>query len=83
MQTFARKRLNQPSIYRVIKRNPFLYIGLPLIIPIVGGSFALSYLTQTRYELHDNKSKKVDKEEKLRINNDRRRVNLQEEYEVN
>jgi cytochrome c oxidase assembly protein subunit 16 len=82
MPTFARKRLNQPPIYRTIKRQPFLYFGLPLIIPIVVGSFALSYLTQTRYDLHDNKNKKVVEEEKLQLSKDRRRVNLREEYEV-
>ncbi|PKY48951.1 hypothetical protein RhiirA4_464724 [Rhizophagus irregularis] len=35
MHTFARKRLNQPPIYRAIKRHPFIYFGLPLIVPIV------------------------------------------------
>ncbi|GBB99889.1 hypothetical protein RclHR1_03670009 [Rhizophagus clarus] len=81
MRTFVRKRLNQPPIYRAIKRHPFLYFGLPLIVPIVGGSFVLSYLTQTRYDLYDNKNKKVDKEEKLHLNKNRRQVNLQKEYE--
>ena len=82
MRTFPRKRLNQPPIFRAIKRQPLLFFGLPLMIPIVGGSFALSYLTQTRYDLYDSKNKKVDKEEKLLLSKDRRQVNLQKEYEV-
>ncbi|RGB33138.1 cytochrome c oxidase assembly protein COX16-domain-containing protein [Rhizophagus diaphanus] len=81
MHTFARKRLNQPPIYRAIKRHPFIYFGLPLIVPIVCGSFALSYLTQTRYDLYENKNKRVDKEEKLQMNKDRRLINLKNEYE--
>ncbi|CAG8550688.1 9002_t:CDS:2 [Funneliformis caledonium] len=78
--TFARKRLNQPPIYRTIKRNPFLLFGLPLIISVVGGSFVLSQLTQTRYDLYENKTKKIEREEKLQMNKDRRSVSIQEEY---
>ncbi|CAI2161400.1 19793_t:CDS:2 [Funneliformis geosporum] len=78
--TFARKRLNQPPIYRAIKRNPFLLFGFPLIISVVGGSFGLSQLTQIRYDLYENKTKKVEREEKLQMNKDKRPVSIQEEY---
>lgn len=80
--TFPRKQLNQPFIYRATKQRPFLFFGLPLITSIVGGSFALSHLTQTRYDLHESKTKKVDKEEELQLSSNKRLINLQEEYIV-
>ena len=82
MVAFVRKRLNQPLIYRAVKKHPFAYFGLPLMISVVGGSFALSYLTQTRYDLHDIKTRKVDKEEELRLSKNRQKVDLQKEYAV-
>ncbi|RIA95145.1 cytochrome c oxidase assembly protein COX16-domain-containing protein [Glomus cerebriforme] len=80
MRAFPRKRLNQPPIYRAIKKHPFLFFGLPLMVPIVGGSFALSYLTQTRYDLHENKTKRVGKEEELQMSKDRQQVDFQKEF---
>ncbi|CAG8764765.1 1989_t:CDS:2, partial [Dentiscutata erythropus] len=80
MSHLPRRPLNRPPAYYKIKRHPFALFGLPLVISIVAGSFALSHLTQTRYEVHSNKTRKVEKEELLQMNKDRQLPNLQEEY---
>ncbi|CAG8477657.1 17608_t:CDS:2 [Acaulospora morrowiae] len=80
MPQFLRKPFYKPPAHQVIRKHSFVLFGLPLILAVVSGSFALSYLTQTRYDVHENKVKKVSKEEQLKINKGRRKVNLQEEY---
>jgi cytochrome c oxidase assembly protein subunit 16 len=49
---------------------------------MVGASFLLETFTRTRYELHDSKQQQVSKEEELRLNKDRRRIDIREEYFV-
>ena len=44
-----------------VKKRPFILFGLPFIAIIVGGSFGLSQLTQTRYDHRDMRHKKVKK----------------------
>ncbi|RIB22529.1 cytochrome c oxidase assembly protein COX16-domain-containing protein [Gigaspora rosea] len=80
MSYLPRRPLKRPPAYNIIKRHPFALFGLPLILSIVAGSYALSHLTQTRYEVHSNKTRKVEKEELLQMNKDRQVPNLQEEY---
>ncbi|CAH1765586.1 8912_t:CDS:2 [Entrophospora sp. SA101] len=80
MSTFRNKPLNQSKVVSLINRNHFLFIGLPLILSITIGSYGLSYLTQTRYDIQKMKTKKLEKEELLQINNNKKRFNLQEEY---
>ncbi|KAF9166755.1 hypothetical protein DFQ27_005729 [Actinomortierella ambigua] len=63
-----------------INRRPLLYFGVPFVGIIVIGSYALAELTATKYNVHDNKTKAVSKEENLKLAKNRRRLNLQEEY---
>ncbi|KAI7860105.1 cytochrome c oxidase assembly protein COX16-domain-containing protein [Circinella umbellata] len=63
-----------------VKQRPFLFFGLPFIAIIIGGSFGLSQLTQTRYDHRDMRHKKVAKEEALGMDKNRRKLSLQEEY---
>ncbi|KAG2226685.1 hypothetical protein INT45_001032 [Circinella minor] len=63
-----------------VKKRPFLFFGLPFIAIIIGGSFGLSQLTQTRYDHRDMRHKKVAKEEALGMDKNRRKLSLQEEY---
>ncbi|KAG0043012.1 Cytochrome oxidase assembly [Gryganskiella cystojenkinii] len=65
---------------KATKRHPVLYFGLPFLLTVVVGSFALSELTATKYNVHDNRTKAVSKEEALKMSKNRRKLNLQEEY---
>ncbi|CAO3689120.1 unnamed protein product [Umbelopsis ramanniana] len=47
---------------------------------MVGASFGLSQLTQTRYDHRDRHHRKVAKEEALGMEKNRRQFSLQEEY---
>lgn len=47
---------------------------------LVLGSFALSSLTNTRYELRNSQVQSVSKEEGLKMAKDRKKVDLREEY---
>ncbi|KAJ1983342.1 Cytochrome oxidase assembly [Dimargaris verticillata] len=66
--------------YRRTVANPFLYFGLPFISTIVLGSFALTPLAKTRYELHDMKTGPVVNEDELTVRLNKRPISLQEEY---
>lgn len=41
------------------KKRPVLYFGLPFLLTVVVGSFALSELTATKYNVHDNRTRAV------------------------
>ncbi|KAJ3398948.1 hypothetical protein HDV05_002149, partial [Chytridiales sp. JEL 0842] len=62
------------------KRNHFLYFGLPFFISMLGATFLLSKLTQGRYDFHDRKIQMVDKEEELRLDSKRKKIDLREVY---
>lgn len=47
---------------------------------MVAGSFFLTPATAIRYERHDRRVRQMSKEEELGIGNDRRKVNINEEY---
>jgi cytochrome c oxidase assembly protein subunit 16 len=84
--TFSRKRHRQSALslwYQAkLRRNPFLFFGLPFLSIIVIGSYALSSFTTIRYERHDQKVKIMTEEELLKLNKDRRRPDIREEYNV-
>ncbi|KAF9913519.1 Cytochrome oxidase assembly [Lobosporangium transversale] len=65
---------------QVIKKRPVLFFGLPFLLTIVGGSFVLSELTATKYNVHDHRTKNMSKEEGLKLSKNRRKLDLQEEY---
>ena len=84
--TFARRRHRQSALslwYQAkLRRSPFLFFGLPFLSIIVIGSFALSSFTTLRYERHDQKVKVMTEEELLKLDKDRRRPDIREEYYV-
>ncbi|KAJ3306312.1 hypothetical protein HDU76_004838, partial [Blyttiomyces sp. JEL0837] len=47
---------------------------------MVGSSFLLSDLTQTKFDYHDKKIKAISKQEELKISTDKKPLNIQEEY---
>jgi hypothetical protein len=84
--TFQRRRHRQSPLalwYQVkLRQSPFLFFGLPFLSIIVFGSFALSNFTAIRYERHDAKVKLATQEELLKLDKDRRRPDIREEYYV-
>jgi cytochrome c oxidase assembly protein subunit 16 len=85
-KAFSRKRHQQSVLtlwYQAkLRRNPFLFFGLPFISIIIFGSFALSSVTTLRYERHDLKVKVMEEEDLLKLDKDRRRPDIREEYYV-
>jgi cytochrome c oxidase assembly protein subunit 16 len=85
-KAFARRRHRQSALslwYQAkLRRSPFLFFGLPFLSIVVIGSFALSSFTTIRYERHDKKVKIMTEEEILKLDKDRRRPDIREEYYV-
>ena len=63
-----------------VHQSPTLLFGVPFVSSIVVGSFFLAQLTQTRYEQHDAKVRALTQEEKLRLQRDRKPLDIREEY---
>ncbi|CAO3635727.1 unnamed protein product [Cunninghamella echinulata] len=74
MPTFQSKPFNKQAlpIVQKVKKHPFALFGLPFIAIMVGASFGLAQLTQTKM--------KVEKEEALGLDKNRRSLSIQEEY---
>lgn len=69
-----------PWYRRQLTRRPFLSFGLPFILTIVAGSFALTPAAAIRYEMHDRKVQQVAQEEALGLGKNRHRFDVQEDY---
>ncbi|KAG9090784.1 Cytochrome oxidase assembly [Ceratobasidium sp. UAMH 11750] len=67
------------NISQTLKKHPS-YFGVPFVLLMVCGSFALQTLTQTRYDLHEKKVSQVSKEEELHMSKNRKHVDIREEY---
>ena len=84
MAAFSRKKLPGTSstagVASLARRRPFLLFGLPFMTILVVGSFALSGITQTRYDLRNSKVQSMTKEDELNMNKNRKRVDIREEY---
>ena len=83
---FQRKKHKQSALslwYQAkLRRSPFRFFGLPFLSIIVGASYALSSFTSIRYERHDAKVKIATEEELLKLDKNRRRPDIREEYYV-
>ncbi|KXN74112.1 hypothetical protein CONCODRAFT_32552, partial [Conidiobolus coronatus NRRL 28638] len=62
------------------RKHPFLFFGLPFISIIVGASFFMTRFTQTRYDYQKTRTQIVSQEQSLKIDKDRKKFNIQEEY---
>ncbi|WFC99964.1 thiol oxidase [Malassezia yamatoensis] len=63
-----------------VARRPTLLYGVPFVGIIVFGSFGLAQFTQIRYIQHDQRTRAMTQEEQLRLKQDRKRLDLREEY---
>ncbi|KAI8889212.1 hypothetical protein K501DRAFT_148165, partial [Backusella circina FSU 941] len=84
MVTFQSKPYGQKSamgpLISQAKKKPFIFFGLPFLVIMVGGSFGLAQLTQTKFDHRDRKQRKLGREEALGMDKNRRKLSLQEEY---
>lgn len=65
-----------------LKRHPFLLFGLPFVATIFFGSVYLAEFTQIRYNRRDEKVQMLDEEQALSIGQNKRRVDMKDEYYV-
>ncbi|KAI0026696.1 cytochrome c oxidase assembly protein COX16-domain-containing protein, partial [Vararia minispora EC-137] len=63
----------------LIRKHPSLF-GVPFLILMVGASFALVPFTQTRYDLQEQQTSQVTKEQELKLEKDRKKFDLREAY---
>ena len=87
MPTFESKPLRKTNslvanLAPKVRRRPLLFFGIPFLATIVGASFGLANLTQTRYDYNATKVQTISKEEELRMKKDRKRIDIREEYFV-
>jgi cytochrome c oxidase assembly protein subunit 16 len=55
---FSSRSFKQTNFSKTIKKHPSVF-GVPFLLLMVGASYGLSQVTQTRYDLHDQKVKVV------------------------
>lgn len=65
-----------------LQKHPFLLFGLPFMATIVAGSFMLTPATALRYERYDRKNQQITQEEAMGLRQERRKVNMKDEYYV-
>lgn len=65
---------------KLVKKNSFLFFGLPMMLSIALGSVFLTNFTAVRYERRDAKVKELDEEEALNLIENRRKVDIKDEY---
>lgn len=82
MGTFTKKSTTNNPFMSAVRRRPFAYFGLPFLTLVVFSSYALETFTQTRYDHGDYKVQAVSKEEALKMDKNRKRVDIREEYYV-
>lgn len=64
----------------LVKKNSFLYFGLPMMLSVALASVLLSNFTALRYELRDEKVREVNEDEALNMIKNRRQVDIKDEY---
>jgi cytochrome c oxidase assembly protein subunit 16 len=65
---------------KLVKKNSFVFFGLPMMLSIALGSIFLTSVTSLRYERRDEKVQEMGEEEALNLINNRRKVNIKDEY---
>ncbi|KAH9484509.1 Cytochrome c oxidase assembly protein COX16, mitochondrial [Psilocybe cubensis] len=80
MAVFTSRTTRPPSsLNRLVRKHPSLF-GVPFVLIMVAASFGLTTFTQTRYDLHDKKVKNVSKEQELKLDQNRKKFDIREEY---
>lgn len=74
--------LNRSTFSLTLRKYPFALFGAPFLGTMVLASWALGRLTQTRYDLRDERVHAMTKEEELGMKKGRRKFDVREEYYV-
>lgn len=67
---------------KALQKHPFALFGLPFLTTIVAGSFLLTPATALRYERYDRKNQQISQEQAMGLGQNRRKVNMKDEYYV-
>ncbi|GMM44401.1 Cox16 protein [Pichia kluyveri] len=65
---------------KLVRKNSFLFFGLPMMLSIALGSVLLTNFTSLRYERRDEKVQEMSEDEALNMINNRRKVDIKDEY---
>lgn len=65
---------------RLLRKNHFLYFGLPFLISIVAGSLYLQKFTTVKWERYDHKYQQLGEEEMMKMIEKKRPVNKKNDY---
>ncbi|VEU20777.1 DEKNAAC101675 [Brettanomyces naardenensis] len=65
----------------LVKKNSFLYMGLPMMLSLALISVLMTNFTSLRYERRDERVKEIDEDEALKLaTQKKRKVNINDEY---
>ncbi|KAJ7484074.1 cytochrome c oxidase assembly protein COX16-domain-containing protein [Mycena galericulata] len=79
MPAFPARPLNPSRLNTLVKKQPLLF-GVPFILLMVATSYGLAAVTQTKYDLRDQRVKQVTKEQELKLEHNRKKFDIREEY---
>ncbi|CAH2353191.1 cytochrome c oxidase assembly protein Cox16p, mitochondrial [[Candida] railenensis] len=65
---------------KLLKRNHFIFFGLPFMLSVVAGSIFLQKFTSVKYERHDEKYRQIGEKEMLGMIENKREVNKKDDY---
>ncbi|KAK2466615.1 hypothetical protein APHAL10511_000873, partial [Amanita phalloides] len=60
-------------------RHPALF-DIPFVLLMVAASYGMATVTQTRYDLHDQKVQQMTREQELGLKKNRKKFDIKEEY---
>ncbi|KAJ3195657.1 Cytochrome oxidase assembly [Entophlyctis luteolus] len=62
------------------QQRHFVFFGLPFLATMVASTQVLASLMQTKFDLKDKKTETLSKEEALKLDTNRKKLDIQEEY---
>ncbi|CAK9437662.1 uncharacterized protein LODBEIA_P20400 [Lodderomyces beijingensis] len=65
---------------KLVKKNHFLYLGLPFLVAIVAGSIYLQKFSSVKWEQYDQKYQQLGEEEMLNMIENKRKVDKRDDY---
>lgn len=65
---------------KLMRKNHFLYFGLPFMLSIVAGSIYLQNFTAVKWEKYDEKHRQMNEAEMLDLIDGRRKVDKRDDY---
>lgn len=58
---------------RLVKKNSFIYMGIPMMLSLVFASHVMTNLLSAKFERHDEKVKELDETEALKLATQKKR----------